>query len=512
MHGANWAALAVTVALFACLVVLHRRRTSFAVLTLGALALGIGVGVVFHGHVDYLVPIGTIYLNVLLAIVAPLVIISILASVTSLGSVRTLRTIGVRSVVWLLVTNAIAILLTLGLALAAGLGRGTELRYPGIDEASVRSLVKPFSADVIGLFPSNVVGDIEGNHIIAIILFALLIAISYVLVADRTPEKVAPFKAVIDATKEVVYKAVGFVITLTPYAVLALTAVATSATLHDTSQVRALLTILVLAYAACLLDIFVVNGVLLRVWGDVSPVAFFRRFWPAQVTAFTTQSSVGTLPVTTNVLQNRIGVPAQIAHFTAPLGTTIGMPGCAGVWPILISVYGINALGLDYGFKDYLVLVLLGLFVSLGTAGVPGTATVTAATVLAAAGLPLQLIAVTLPISTIADMARTMTNVTAAGVSATLVARQTGTLDDRVFAGAAPAAVEAAPEQAAAVDAVDGAVVAGATPADAAHVPLSGVLALDASLVLADLAAVPVGQCSVDDADVPALVTEGRRG
>jgi Na+/H+-dicarboxylate symporter len=84
-----------------------------------------------------------------------------------------------------------------------------------------------------------------------------------------------------------------------------------------------------------------------------------------------------------------------------------------------------------------LLLVVLGTVVSVGTAGVPGTATVAAATVLAAAGLPLEFIAVTLPISAIADMARTVTNVTAAAVSATIVARQTGLLDDEIFSGRA---------------------------------------------------------------------------
>src|SRR5690606_19208880 len=84
---------------------------------------------------------------------------------------------------------------------------------------------------------------------------------------------------------------------------------------------------------------------------------------------------------------------------------------------------------------DYIVLGVLATLVSIGTAGVPGTATVAAATVLAAAGLPLEFIAVTLPISIIADMARTLNNVTAAATSATIVARQTGLLNDKIFDG-----------------------------------------------------------------------------
>jgi len=111
------------------------------------------------------------------------------------------------------------------------------------------------------------------------------------------------------------------------------------------------------------------------------------------------------------------------------------MPGCAGIWPILIAVWGINAYGLQYSVGDYALLAVLGTVVSIGVAGVPGAATVSAATVLSAAGLPLEFVAATIPIGVIADMARTSTNVTAAAVSATLVARQTNLLDDEIFAG-----------------------------------------------------------------------------
>ena len=153
------------------------------------------------------------------------------------------------------------------------------------------------------------------------------------------------------------------------------------------------------------------------------------------MTAFTTQSSIGTLPVTTGQLTRKVGVHSEIAHFTAPLGANIGMPGCAGIWPMLIAIWGINAYGLAYSASDYVLLTVLSIVVSIGVAGVPGAATVSAATVMSAAGLPLEFVAATIPIGVIADMARTATNVTAAAVSATVVARQTGMLDDEIFNG-----------------------------------------------------------------------------
>jgi hypothetical protein len=190
-------------------------------------------------------------------------------------------------------------------------------------------------------------------------------------------------------------------------------------------------------WGACFLHAYVLNGAILAAFADVPVIAFFRKIFPAQLTAFSTQSSIGSLPVTTAQLTRKVGVHTEIAHFTAPLGTTIGMPGCAGIWPILIAVWGINAYGISYSVGDYVVLAILGVVVSVGTAGVPGAATVAAATVLSAANLPLEFVAATIPIGVIADMARTATNVTAAAVSATVVARQTGLLDDEIFAGRA---------------------------------------------------------------------------
>ncbi|MFC5676840.1 dicarboxylate/amino acid:cation symporter [Aeromicrobium endophyticum] len=435
MKWPDLAVLAVIVLVFVGIRLLRRRHVNFSLLTLLALAVGVPIGLVARGHVEYVEPIGRIYINVLLASVAPLIVVAIISSIASLGSIEKLRAIGFRSIGWLLASNAIAVVLALGIGLASGTGRGVDESLGGEELSVLQNSVQDPAQVVVDFFPSNVFGDLAANHIIPIILISVTVAIAYLTLAERDAASVRPFADGIEALKLVIFRAVGFVIGLTPYAIVALTTtvVATSADLG--SKFWSLVGLLGLTWGACFAHTFLVNSVILRVFAGVSPLAFFRKILPAQVTAFTTHSSVGTLPVTTDVLTRRVGVHPEVAHFTAPLGTTIGMPGCSGIWPILVAVWGINAYGIDYTAQDWIVLALLGTIVSIGTAGVPGTATVAAATVFAAAGLPLEFIAVTLPISTIADMARTATNVTAAAVSATVVARQTGLLDDGVFAG-----------------------------------------------------------------------------
>lgn len=109
------------------------------------------------------------------------------------------------------------------------------------------------------------------------------------------------------------------------------------------------------------------------------------------------------------------------------------MPGCAGFWPVLSAILTINVMGIHYSFGQYVMLILVALAVSLGTVGVPGTATITTTAVFAAMGLPVEMVVLMSPISMLADMGRTATNVTAAGSSAVIVAASEGQLDREVF-------------------------------------------------------------------------------
>ncbi len=429
------AALAVVVVLFVIIYVLQKRNVNFTFTILGSLVVGVIAGVIFSGHTSWVMPIGKIYVSTLNAIVSPLIIVSILSSITSLGSTAQLKGIGVRSIFWLLVTTVLAILLALGLGLTFGIGRNSYLSLNGLDAQTFESKVVPFSQVLVGFFPRNMISDIADENIIPMILFTVLIAVSYVLAANDNREKVKIFKSFVEAVKEIIFKAVDFIIGLTPYAVLALVMTATGNGVSRSGIIWSLLVFLIISFAAFVLDTWVINAVLIKVFAKLNPIKFFRKIIPAQVVGFSTQSSAGTLPITTGILTRKIGVDAKVANFTAPLGTTIGMPGCAGIWPVLTAIYGIHGLGINYELKDYILLLVISLFVSLGTAGVPGTATITTASVLTAMGLPLELIVLTIPISAIADTGRTATNITGAIVASAIVGRQEQSLNDNIFNG-----------------------------------------------------------------------------
>ena len=393
---AVWASAVVLFALIAVLRAVF--KLNFSLLTVLALGLGIALSLVFDGQVDSLNLLGNIYINLITALVAPLIFVSIISSITYVGSLKKLRSIGLRSVGWLLLTNLIAIVMTLGVAIPLHIGSGVKLVDDESTAGFLTSQTAPLDQVILNFFPKNIVGDLSGNRVVPIIITATVLAIAIVSVGRQ--KDVSIVKRFFEQTKDVIYKAVGYVVELTPYAVVVLGATSTAATTSKADALLALLSILVLGFVLNIIQAFVVNGLLLKFVAHVSPLTFFKAVLPAQTTAFATQSSVATLPLSIRQL-GTVGVGADVANFTTPIGTTIGMPGCAGVWPMLSAVFTINALGLGYSPVSYVALAVIGLLSSIGTAGVPGTAIVTATTVFTAVGLPVQLLVPLVPVSNI---------------------------------------------------------------------------------------------------------------
>lgn len=291
--------------------------------------------------------------------------------------------------------------------------------------------VPGFLDTIVGLFPKNIVAHAANGEIIPFIVFTILVGVALVYLQGQNNEEAAPFKNFIDSANKLMFIIVEFVIDLTPFAVLSLIANAVST--YGVAELVPLLGILALAYILCAIQMFIIDGALIQIVGGLNPLKFFRGFWPAQVVAFTSQSSVGTIPVTIKQLVSELGVNEDIASFIAALGANLGMPACAGIWPMLLAVLAINIFDIPYSLGQYVFLIVLTLIVSIGTVGVPGTSTVTTTAIFTAAGLPVEIIVLLVPISSIVDMIRTATNVTGAATTAILVAKSEQLLDCEIY-------------------------------------------------------------------------------
>lgn len=429
----DWAAFAVAIAVFAFLWALKRaHKAGFGMRVVIATISGILIGVFAQGHTTYVGLFGTVWSQVIAAIVVPLLLFSVISSLTNLGESLRLRTMAMRSVAFLLLNTFTASLITLGLATAFHVGRG----FNGTLPADYQAREIPDVVDtLVGLFPSNLMADWASNHVVPVVMFAILIAAAYTALArtDDGRDSIRPFKAFVDAGDKVMGKATQIVVGFTPYAALSLIAAAVGSS--DIAALLPLLLVLAVAYLAIGLQMFLIQPLILAVAAHMNPLPFFRMFWPVGVVAFTSESSIGTIPVTVRALRDA-GVPEDTASFTATMGANLGMPGCAGVWPTLLAVFAINSQGLDYAPWQYALLVALTMLVSIGTVGVPGTATITATSLFAATGLPIAIIAIMQPISQIVDMGRTALNVAGAANTAVIVAARNRQLDVTAYRNA----------------------------------------------------------------------------
>ena len=233
--------------------------------------------------------------------------------------------------------------------------------------------------------------------------------------------------------ENIIYRILAFVIDLTPFAVLCLVAGSASQIFEDKKSLVQLVLLVVMIYVVCLVHSYGFNAILIKFVAKLSPIKFFKKILPAQITAFTTSSSVGSIPASIEGQRKRVGIDEEISNFTTSLGTTIGMPGCTCVWPILLAIFYTNAVGISWTVSDYVMLAVVCLILSLGSAGVPGIGVVSAMAVFKAVNLPIAAIVLLVPINNISDMIRTFDNVTAGNVTAAIVARKMGTLDDNIF-------------------------------------------------------------------------------
>ncbi len=419
-------ALVAAIISFLLLAFMDKKNVDFGIRTLLASGFGVILGLIFKDNYKYVAIFGTIYVNVLQAFVIPLLLFSVISSITNLQKSISLQKIGFKSVGFLLLNTFTASVLTLLATLSLGLGKGFQYKIEATESKEIPSLIDT----LVSLFPKNIIPEWGNNTVVPLLIFGIIIAFSYNRTVKEN-ENIKTFKSFIDSVNIILGNAVSYIISFTPYAV---TSLITRAVGRSTvTELLPLLSVLIVAYILCIIQLFGIESLLISIVAKLNPIIFIKKIAPAGIVAFTSQSSIGTLPVTVSKLKDEIGVDGDVAAFTAGLGANLGMPGCAGIWPVLLAVFTINQQGIHYSVGQYILLIALTLLVSIGTVGVPGTATITATALFTAIGLPVELIVLFSPISSIVDMARTATNVVGAATASVLVAETEGLLDHKVY-------------------------------------------------------------------------------
>ena len=381
-----------------------------------ALLAAIVVGLLMQSHADfansYIKPFGTIFLNLVKFIVGPIVLFSIMSGVISMRDIRKVGKIGGMTVLYYFLTTAVATAIGL---LVANLFKGG---FPALSTESLSYTAaegsKPMDV-LVNIFPSNFLTPITESSMLQVIVMALLIGFAIILLGEKATKAIEG----INRWNDIFMKCMEIILKLSPIGVFCLLCPVVAA--NGALVIGSLAKVLLAAYIAYLLHAIIVYSATVSTLGGMNPVSFFKGMMPAIIFAFSSASSVGTLPINIDCT-NKLGADKEVSSFVLPLGATINMDGTAiyqGVCAIFIaSCYGIHLTG-----GQMLTIVLTATLDSVGTAGVPGAGMVMLAMVLASVGLPIDGIALVAGVDRIFDMGRTTLNITGDASCAIVVSK-----------------------------------------------------------------------------------------
>lgn len=385
-----------------------------------ALILAIIVGLLMQNHSafadSYIKPFGTIFLNLVKFIVGPIVLFSIMAGVVSLSDVKKVGKIGGLTLVYYFCTTAIATVIGL---ILANLFKGT---FPALETSSLTyeapEATKPMDV-VVNIFPNNFLTPITESNMLQIIMMALLIGFAVILLGGVKAQKAID---TINLLNDIFMKIMEMILKLSPFGVFCLLCPVVAA--NGPKVIGSLAKVLLCAYIAYVLHALIVYSTAVRTMGDMSPAAFFKGMAPAMLFAFSSASSVGTLPINMECTQ-KLGATKEVSSFVLPLGATINMDGTA-IYQGVCAVFIASCYGISLTLPQMITIVLTATLASIGTAGVPGAGMIMLAMVLTSVGLPVNGIALVAGVDRIFDMGRTTLNITGDASCAVIVSHILG--------------------------------------------------------------------------------------
>ncbi|WP_394272411.1 dicarboxylate/amino acid:cation symporter [Butyricicoccus sp.] len=402
-----------------------------------ALILGCICGIIMHyfvpeGYVrDTIIVNGVFYvvgngfLRLMKMLVVPLVFCSLICGSMAMGDTKSLGKVGIKTLLFYLLTTALAISVALGVANIINPGIGLDTSSIQAQETTVAESTS-VADTLLNIIPENPVASLANGTMLQIIFFALFVGILLAKLGERA-NLVSNF---VSQCNDIMMEMTSAVMYVAPIGVFCLIAKTFSGIGFSAfvPLIKYMLGVLIALAIQCL----VVYQGLLKITTGLNPIVFLKKFFPVMAFAFSTATSNATIPLSTETLDVKLGVSRKISSFTIPLGATINMDGTAIMQGVAV-VFAAQAFGIDLSGADYLTVILTATLASVGTAGVPGVGLVTLSMVFASVGLPVEAIGLIMGIDRILDMTRTAVNITGDAVCTTIIAHQSGLVDRERF-------------------------------------------------------------------------------
>ncbi|MFK8163675.1 MAG: dicarboxylate/amino acid:cation symporter [Lewinella sp.] len=381
---------------------------------------------------NWVKPVGEIFIRLLKLIAVPLIFVSLTKGISDLKDLSTLSRMGVRTITWYMVTTVFAVLLGLmlvnfftpGAFVSAETIAGLQANMPAGIEGKVAVGTSNAAGGPLDFFvrmvPQNLFAALsENGSLLQVIFFTIFFSICLLLVPAAQQE---PIKKLIDALNAVLLKMVDVIILISPYAVVALMA-ALFAETSDAGIIKALISyaLVLLLGMAIMLTIY---PLLVRSLAGMPIMTFVRGILPAQLVALSTSSSMATLPVTMDCLEENLDVENEVVSFVCPVGATINMDATS-LMQAIATVFVCQVLDHDLAWSDQLIIVLTATLASIGAAGAPSAGIVMLVIVLESVGFPSEnlplALAMILAVDRPLDMCRTVVNISGDSCVAVLV-------------------------------------------------------------------------------------------
>lgn len=392
-------------------------KTNLLIRILLGLVLGAVAGLVFGPKISWVSPFGDIFVRLLKMIVMPVVMFTLIVGAASIHPAR-LGRVGVKSLVFYMITTAFAV--ALGLLMGNIFQPGQGLELAGAASGFGKELSRPSLVDtVVNIVPKNPFSAIASGQILPTIFFSIIFGIGVAYLRESEDQRIKDAATTVfrffEGGAEVMYKVVNWILQYAPIGVFALIAVVFGKQGAEAFGPLGIVTLSV--YLAFIVHIVIVYGGALTLF-RINPIQFLVRAKEATITAFVTRSSGGTLPVTLDVAQKKMGVSQGVYSFTLPLGATINMDGTA-IYQGVCAIFVGFAIGSPLTFGQQLTVIMTAVLASIGTAGVPGAGAIMLLMVLNSVGLKVEpgttvamAYAMIFGIDALLDMGRTATNVT----------------------------------------------------------------------------------------------------
>ena len=402
--------------------------------------LGMFFGLLFGAVIFYLDPLpeyltflietylfnlgGDIFINLLKLMIVPLVFFSLVTGISSLGSLKSLGNITLKTIGLYLTTTAIAVSLSLlvGSIFRPGSGYSSDL---SVSPDSLPEGQGTYET-ILGIFPSNIIQAMADNQMLAIVFFSIIFG----LALNKTNHLTDNISKAFEKLNIVFMQLVIMIISFAPIGVFCLIGKFVISDGLNVFQEAFMYVILLIS--VLMLHTFLTYSLMLKFFTNLSVVTFFKKMKDVAIFAFSTSSSAATIPVTLNTVENNLGVNKNVASFVVPVGATINMDGTA-IMQGMATIFIAQMSGIELTLIEYVQVVILAVATSIGTAAVPSAGTITLIIILQQFGLPLEAIGIILAVDRILDMIRTSVNVCGDAAVSCIVASSEEELDKQIF-------------------------------------------------------------------------------